>query len=73
MHIPHIPPLTGHALGDLVPLLAQARRDYDAALQRGDLDAAVRYERIYKVLFERRRRALLVQATQRHEVAGGVA
>ena len=73
MHIPYIPPLTGHALGDLVPLLAQARRDYDAALQRGDLGAAVRYERIYKVLFERRRRALLVQATQRYEAAGGVA
>jgi hypothetical protein len=56
---------TADALGDLVPLLAQARRDYDAALTRGDLGAAARYERIYRVLFERRRRGLLAQAARR--------
>ena len=56
---------TTDALGDLVPLLAQARRDYDAALTRGDLGTAARYERIYRVLFERRRRGLLAQAARR--------
>ena len=65
MHILQYRAPNPDALGDLVPLLAQARRDYDAAVTRGDLRTAARYERIYWVLFERRRRGLLAQAARR--------
>ena len=64
---------TDRALRALVPLLAGARRDYDAALRCGDLDDAARCEHIYNALFERRRGALLAQAAQRRACGGGVA
>jgi hypothetical protein len=73
MEITHSSPPTDRTLVALVPLLARARRDYDAALQRGDLDAVRCCECAYQVLFERRRRALLVQAAQRRACGGGVA
>ena len=47
--------------GDLVPLLAHARRRYHAATRLGDNTTAARYERYYNWLFEQRRRALLDQ------------
>ena len=50
--------------GDLVPLLARARRLYDAATRFGDVAQAAWYERCYNRLFEQRRRALLEQAAQ---------
>jgi hypothetical protein len=50
------------SLGDLVPLLARARRRYHAATRLGHTALASRYERSYNKLFEQRRRALLAQA-----------
>jgi hypothetical protein len=55
---------TQSAPGDFVPLLAQARRRYDAATRLGDLAMAAWYERFYNWLFEQRRKALLAQLAE---------